>query len=157
MTSDEHAEPAPSGESEQSGDLITGTDALGADATAAPNRRSWSMGASILLVVLAIIAGGIIVVVASNAADAPETREFRIAAGTADRIEAGEELEVFPTKLDLSVGDRLVIANEDSVVHLAGPYAVRPGETLDITYTKPAIYPGPCSLNRDRATLIVIT
>ncbi len=85
------------------------------------------------------------------------TTTFVVPPGTYQAIEAGEDIEVMPTEVELSVGDELRIVNEDTFTHVLGPYTVRPGETFAVTYTAPGEYPGTCSVNASDKTVIRVT
>lgn len=70
-----------------------------------------------------------------------------VPAGTADRIAAGELVELVPRTLEVSVGDTLEIHNRDGVAHEVGPYTVAAGQTLRQTFTSPGTIQGVCSLH----------
>ena len=79
-----------------------------------------------------------------------------IAAGTAERIDAGEAIELLPRTLEVTVGDRLEIVNDDDVTHEVGPYTVAPGQTLRQTFTTPGTLEGACTLHPSGAIAIVV-
>ena len=60
-----------------------------------------------------------------------------IPAGTAARLAAGEAVTVAPSTVSLAAGDRVVVANQDTVSHLVGQYLIDPGETAVIRFERP--------------------
>lgn len=55
---------------------------------------------------------------------------FEIPLGAADRLAAGEAVEVLPATLDLRLDDQLVIVNRDRVAHQIGPVTVQAGQEV---------------------------
>jgi hypothetical protein len=60
---------------------------------------------------------------------APKTITLVIPAGTAARIDSGDELRIFPDEMIFVTGDILEVVNEDSEPHQMGPVFVPPGST----------------------------
>jgi hypothetical protein len=58
---------------------------------------------------------------------APQTFTIVIPAGTAERIEAGEDIPSIPSEMVFVLGDTLEVINEDSVSHQLGPIWVPAG------------------------------
>lgn len=77
----------------------------------------------------------------------PSETVIQVPAGTSERLENGEDVELVPSNLELEVGDTLVIVNEDEALHQVGPYTVAPFQTLRQTFTVPGTIEGPCSLH----------
>lgn len=75
------------------------------------------------------------------------TYTFVVPAGTAAKVARGERVDVFPTELDVRVGDRLVVRNEDSQAQTVGPIFIRPGETAEETFSAPGTIQGECSVH----------
>ncbi len=73
--------------------------------------------------------------------------EYTVPNGTGARIEAGEQLYVFPARLDVKVGDQMVIRNDDVRVAEVGPYLVDRNSTLTQTFTSPGTIQGFCSIH----------
>jgi hypothetical protein len=86
----------------------------------------------------------------------PQTVEIVVPAGTQDRLAAGETVVVMPARLDLRVGDTLLIRNEDDVVQSVGPYSVEPGGAMQLTYGAPGTYEGYCPLSEGERYQIVV-
>lgn len=84
----------------------------------------------------------------TRADDATEfEHDYLIPAGTAERIEAGEPIEIVPAELIVEIGDALRIVNEDSADHIVGVFFVAAGETLTQRFNSPAVLEGECSVH----------
>jgi len=73
--------------------------------------------------------------------------EYLIPAGTGDRIEAGELVEILPAQLDVNVGEVIRIVNEDSRGHFVGIFYVGVGETVTQRFASPGEFQGACSVH----------
>jgi plastocyanin len=120
-------------------------------AAAGPNGR-WRL--VLLGLVLLTSAGALLLVIQSQLAT--ELVRVEVAAGTAERIAAGEPIELLPPTLEVSVGDRLEIVNDDDVTHQVGPYTVAPGQILRQSFTAPGTLEGACTLHPSGAIRIVV-
>jgi hypothetical protein len=83
--------------------------------------------------------------------------EIVVPEGTQARLESGEVVVVMPAVLEMRVGDRLRIENQDVADHLVGPYFLAAGETLEISYGAPGEYEGLCALSGGGRYVLVIT
>jgi hypothetical protein len=72
---------------------------------------------------------------------------FVIAAGTADRLDDGEAVEILPASLEFGLADRLVVINEDDVAHQIGPFTIAPGEVLNERFADAVQVNWFCSLH----------
>jgi len=98
---------------------------------------------------------GIDITRADDAADFDH--DFLIPAGTAERIEGGESIEIVPAELIVTVGDTLRIVNDDTEDHVVGVFFVAAGETLTQRFNSPAVLEGECSVHPSGAfTLRVV-
>jgi hypothetical protein len=66
----------------------------------------------------------------------PKTITLVIPNGTAQRIQAGEQVETIPPEMVFVVGDVLEVVNEDTVSHQLGPVWVPPGSTGKLVMEK---------------------
>jgi plastocyanin len=96
-----------------------------------------------------LMAGALVVVVAtqSSSSSEPKVWSYTVPPGTGARIEAGEQLYVFPARLDVHVGDQLVIRNDDTRVAEVGPYYVDRNATLTQVFTAPGTISGTCTIH----------
>ena len=74
--------------------------------------------------------------------------DYVIPPGTAERIAAGEPVEIVPAELVVEVGDSLRIVNEDSSDHIVGVFFVAAGETLTQRFNSVALLEGECSVHQ---------
>lgn len=85
-----------------------------------------------------------------------QEHRVEVPAGTGAAIADGATIELLPAVLEVRVGDRLVIVNDDDVVHEVGPYVVAPGQTLQQTFTRPGTLQGACTLHPSGEISIVV-
>ena len=107
--------------------------------------------------VLAIVSLGAAVVlhVAPRAA-ASQTISISVPEGTQAQMDAGEEIVLFPRRLEVGVGDRIVIENDDASSHQVGPYVVGPGQRIVQTFSTTGIIEGVCTLHPSGEVTIVV-
>jgi plastocyanin len=75
------------------------------------------------------------------------TITYTIPKGTRAKILAGEDIAVIPAKLELKVGQTLILKNDDTDAHIAGPFFVGPGESSTYTFTEPKVIEGDCTIH----------
>lgn len=121
------------------------------------SRRGWGVAVVSILVTLGAVAVIIAAVVTVTNRDRHETVEFVVPVGTAAKQAAGGAVEIMPPEVELTVGDTLVIRNEDTRDALVGPYRIRAGEVLRQTFTRPQTLVGECSLSGSGEIRIVVT
>jgi len=73
--------------------------------------------------------------------------DFLIPPGTADRIAAGESVEIIPAELVVKVGEAIRIVNNDSEDHVVGVFFVASGETLTQRFNTVGVLEGACSVH----------
>lgn len=81
---------------------------------------------------------------------APQTIELVIPAGTAARIEAGEDDPTIPAEMIFVIGDTLLVRNEDIASHQLGPVWVPAGATASLAMSEPAKLAYSCSFSTSR-------
>jgi hypothetical protein len=91
--------------------------------------------------------------------EASRTYLVRVPPGTADRLAAGEEVEVFPQRIELKLSekDTLVVRNDDSVALTVGPYRIEPGQRFVQHYEGPGTFDLICSIHGAEGLRIVVT
>jgi len=97
----------------------------------------------VAIVALMVTGVAVVAVVVSRGEDGPRTYRYTIPEGTSIAQGFYRKLKVMPTVLEVRVGDRLVITNRDDQLHLAGPFTVRPGETVDYRFSEPGSLRAP--------------
>lgn len=83
--------------------------------------------------------------------------EIVVPAGTSARLARGETVAVMPARLEFSVGDTLVIRNDDREATSVGPYWVEAGERFEVRFGEPGRFEGVCPLAESEHYEIVIT
>lgn len=111
---------------------------------------------------LRLVLGGLVLLVAAGAIAGcredrqAQTVEVVVPAGTQDRLDAGETVDVMPARIELRVGDTLLMRNEDDVDQTVGPYFVTAGGELSLTYSVAGRYEGYCPLSGTDGYEIVV-
>lgn len=113
------------------------------------------VGAFGVLLVLAVL---VPLVVGAFHRSAPG-KEFRytIPAGTVERLQRGEDVDVIPAIIELRTQDTLVIENQDTSSFLFGNFSIRAGETFSHRFAQPGDYTSDCTLHRSGAVQILVT
>ncbi|MEO5842342.1 MAG: hypothetical protein ABIQ73_26795 [Acidimicrobiales bacterium] len=73
---------------------------------------------------------------------------FVVPAGTGSTLDAGGSVEILPRDLEVRVGDRIVVLNEDTRNHEVGPWTVPAGDTFTFRFKTVGRYDSHCSLHR---------
>ena len=103
------------------------------------------------LVAIVVVVGAVVL------AQRPQEYKVTVPAGTGERIAKGEQIELIPRDLGLSVGDTMIIENQDDRNHTVGPFAVRAGETLTYTFSNAGVFKGACSVHPSGEVTITVT
>ena len=111
--------------------------------------RGWPNQRTLLLYLLSGVLIAAIPVVVSRLVDQPpgDTYTIDIPPGTAERLAAGEDVEVIPDELGFTLRDVLIIVNRDSAVHTIGPFEIGPGERSEHSFNEVAAISAYCSLH----------
>ena len=72
---------------------------------------------------------------------------YLIPAGTGDRIDNGEVIEIMPNELDVVVGEVIEIVNEDDQGYIVGPFYVGPQETMRQKFLSAGEFTGRCAVS----------
>ena len=74
---------------------------------------------------------------------------YVIPKGTFARRMAGENIEILPSEIHLTIGvnDVLVLRNQDDVPQLFGPVLIMPGQSFRLPFARPSRYQFACSLH----------
>lgn len=109
-------------------------------------------GLAVLVAVLVLL----VVVFAGGGHREPVTYRYVIPAGTGDRIAAGEQVEIVPSRLVVHVGDRLLLRNRDDIQHHMGPLLVDPDGLLSMSFSDEGTIEGVCTLNEAGQAKIIV-
>jgi hypothetical protein len=89
---------------------------------------------------------------------ATKEQVYVIPKGTWARRQAGEHLDVIPSRIRLTVGvkDVLVMRNQDDVPQLFGPVLIMPGQSFQMPFHRPSEYLFTCPLHTSGLLTIVV-
>lgn len=124
--------------------------------TTTRRRQPATLGRAVALVVAAAFAAAGALTSCGEGGPEPQTIQIVVPEGTQQRLDAGESVDVMPARLDLRVGDTLLIRNDDVVTQSVGPYLVRAGREIRLTYGAEGRYEGYCPLSEGERYEIVV-
>jgi hypothetical protein len=83
---------------------------------------------------------------------------FESPRGTSARRMAGEELEILPQTIRLTLGlnDVLVLRNSDNVPHIFGPTLIMPGQSFSLPFSTASTYSFLCTAHADGQLSVVV-
>ena len=83
---------------------------------------------------------------------------FEIPAGTAQRRLAGEDLDILPQTIHLTLGlnDTLVLKNSDSAPHVFGPALIMPGQTFRLPFSQASTYSFQCTAHANGQLNVIV-
>jgi len=87
----------------------------------------------------------------------PYDYDFTIPAGTGVLLDAGARPAVFPTFLDVTVGDTIRIINDDDRGHTMGTFYVLAKSTLTYRFTTAGVFRGECTVNPGQEFVLTVT
>ena len=112
----------------------------------------------IAIVLAVLLAGGL--AWAALAPIVPESREqlYQIPRGTSERRLAGEDLEILPHTIRLTLGQKDVLAlkNNDRAPHIFGPTLIMPGQTFRLPFTTASTNSFMCTAHADGQLTVVV-
>jgi len=73
--------------------------------------------------------------------------DYLIPLGTADRIAAGEPVEIVPREMTVRIGETIRIVNDDDEGHIVGVFYVGAGESLTKEFASVGVLEGECSVH----------
>lgn len=90
----------------------------------------------------------------------PGSREalYEIPAGTSARRLDGEDLDILPRTIRLTLGfrDVLVLRNADRVPHIFGPTLIMPGQSFRLPFVQASTYSFVCTAHADGQLTLVV-
>ena len=101
------------------------------------------------LVALVVLAAGVLPLVMTHDPGPASGTDFQfvVPAGTGTTLDAGGSVEILPRDLEVRVGDRIVVFNEDTRAHAVGPWTVPAGDTFTFRFKAVGRYDSHCSLH----------
>ena len=88
----------------------------------------------------------------------PRDELFEIPRGTAERRLAGENVEILPQTIRLTLGlnDILVFKNADSAPHIFGPTLIMPGQTFRLPFSQASTYSFQCTAHANGQLSVIV-
>ena len=101
------------------------------------------------LIVIAGAAAAVTVVVVTGDGSPPPgvDHRFVVPVGTGATLDAGGRVAILPRDLEVRVGDRIVVVNEDTRSHGVGPWTVPANDTFTFRFNAVGRYDSHCSLH----------
>ena len=118
------------------------------------SRRALAVVA-VTLALLAVVGIGAVLLLAGDDRP-PETIEVVVPAGAGELGSGVSTAELLPRRLEVEVGDTLVIDNQDEVAHTVGPYTVAAGQRLEHRFNDEGVIEGECTLHPSGRVTIVV-
>ena len=83
---------------------------------------------------------------------------FEIPRGTSARRMAGDNVEILPQTIRLTLGlnDVLVLRNADDVPHIFGPTLIMPGQSFSLPFTTASTYTFLCTAHADGQLSVIV-
>lgn len=113
------------------------------------------MLAAVGAVLVVVVAVPLLAALLHRQAPGVEVR-YVIPNGTADRLDAGEAVDVLPQQIDLRTQDTLIIVNQDDETFAVGGLTVRADQTMTYHFARPGRYGGACELHPGSNVDIVV-
>ena len=83
---------------------------------------------------------------------------FEIPRGTSARRMAGEEVEILPQTIRLTLGlnDVLLLKNSDNVPHIFGPTLIMPGQSFSLPFREASDYSFQCTAHPNGQLSVIV-
>lgn len=121
----------------------------------APARRS-RIAVLVATMIACAVAIAAMVLLTTGGGREPKSYRYVIPAGTQARLDAGEKLNVVPSRLVVHVGDHLLVRNRDSVPHHVGALYVDANGLIRLDFGRVGTIRGLCTLNQEGSAAIVV-
>lgn len=118
-------------------------------------RRPWRMvGAVAGLALLGGVGWAALAPIASGS----RQQLFEIPAGTAARRLAGEQVDILPQTIRLTLGVKniLMLRNADSAPHIFGPALIMPGQSFSLPFSQASTYSFQCTAHANGQLNIIV-
>lgn len=121
----------------------------------------WSVHRVALLILALVAVGGAVAGIwyENQQRSAERHLVFTVPPGSVARLAAGEQLEILPQTIELSLRgkDTLVIRNDDVQPIQVGPFKIDPGQQFEQRYYNPGTYELICTLHQSQRLRIVVS
>lgn len=89
--------------------------------------------------------------------DEAATYEYVIPYGTSVAIDAGQTVDLMPSRLDAKVGESIRIVNRDDRDYMVGPFFVAARQTVGMRFTQAGTLIGNCDMNASGEITITVS
>jgi hypothetical protein len=105
-----------------------------------------------------LLAGGVAWAALAPVGSASREAVFDIPRGAAARRLAGEDLQILPQTIHLTLGlkDVLVLRNGDEAPHVVGPALIMPGQSFTLPFSKPSSNSFECTAHASGQLTVVV-
>ena len=112
----------------------------------------------ILLALALLVLGGLGWAALAPVAGASREAVYEIPHGTSARRMAGEQVDIFPQTIRLTLGlrDVLVLKNADEVPHIFGPTLILPGQSFRLPFSQASTYSFECSAHPNGGLSVIV-
>ena len=128
------------------------TDAVTPD----PSPRTTTRGPLWLLAVGGVLIIAIAAFVVHQHDQSGSDHRYVIPEGTAERLDAGEDVAIVPPELHFAPGDELTLVNHDDRRHELGVLSVDPGQTVSYSFPNKGVFDGACTLHPSGSVTIYV-
>jgi hypothetical protein len=122
----------------------------------APEQHNGSRPVAWVVAAVAMILAAFVAVVAATSGDAVDAVVVEVPAGTSERLNAGEVVEVIGPLLHLEPGQALQVDNDDDRLHVVGTLQVAAGESVRQVFDAEGRYVVSTSLRSDGLVTILV-
>ena len=108
--------------------------------------------------VVLLVLGGLGWAALAPLAGASREAVYAIPHGTSARRMAGEQVDIFPQTIRLTLGlrDVLVLKNADEVPHIFGPTLILPGQSFRLPFSQASTYSFECSAHPNGGLNVIV-
>ncbi|MFN8036849.1 MAG: hypothetical protein U0V73_13020 [Acidimicrobiia bacterium] len=106
--------------------------------------------------ILLLAVGAVLVGVSLGGGRSSKVFRYVVPEGTATRTSNGEKVILFPARLTVHVGDKLIVRNDDVRQQHVGPFFIKPASTLRLTFSTAGTITGSCTLSPEGAVTITV-
>ena len=105
-----------------------------------------------------LVLGGLGWAALAPLAGASREAVYEIPHGTSARRMAGQQVDIFPQTIRLTLGlrDVLVLRNADEVPHIFGPTLILPGQSFRLPFSQASTYSFECSAHPNGGLSVIV-
>src|SRR5687767_6302463 len=110
------------------------------------------------MVLAVLVVGGLVWASLWPLSSGSREQLYQIPRGTSERRLAGEDLDILPHTIRLTLGQKDVLAlkNNDAAPHIFGPTLIMPGQTFRLPFTTASTNSFVCTAHADGQLTVVV-